>query len=616
MTQQTQTLGKPMFPTHIHTELKTDEPFRDVAVRGESGRSMIEIFGVLAIIGVLSIIGLIGYRYAIDYHRANEIIGTVGVERATVLTQNEANSTFTPSEGRIMSLYNYTRDVLPENVGFVVTVEDVSSGVCASVLNRRWDEPKYLIDGVLVDNFNTDLCYDNENKPIQVAMSFVFGWTGVSFEDDDDGTGCDLTAPCLNDAGLPDERIRVEEHGACICKCPAPNDMHDTETGKCECPKDTPRTFYDAANKACICPPATTPHGADTNTCACLDDPNVHLTSDNWCVTCSEPKTGWDAANGVCICDPTVTCAAGKIKDSDCNCTICDDSVSCPTGKVKNANCDCVCDGSVSCPAGKVKDADCNCVCDESIACPAGKIKDADCDCTVCDPDVSCTPPKIKNASCACVCDESEPCPPSRVRSWSDCLCYCNPDPPCISLKILDTTTCQCICNPGITCPAGQVKDINCNCVPPCPTNCGAGKYLVGCSCYICPKGHKCDGVTKTPCAPGSQIPFEEATFCAPCSDGTYQDLSGAWWCKSCPQRARCEGQGNPTFTCWLGKGLVKTANACICPDGKYWLTIVTGCLNCPVGCYCTGGTHYACPFGTCSPGGPSCVSVASCTPC
>ena len=40
----------------------------------ESGRSMVEMLGVLAIIGVLSIGGIAGYTMAMNRHKANEVI--------------------------------------------------------------------------------------------------------------------------------------------------------------------------------------------------------------------------------------------------------------------------------------------------------------------------------------------------------------------------------------------------------------------------------------------------------------------------------------------------------------------------------------------------------------
>ncbi|MBP5343849.1 MAG: type II secretion system protein [Alphaproteobacteria bacterium] len=43
----------------------------------ESGRSMVEMLGVLAIIGVLSVGGIAGYTMAMNKYRANEIVNAV-----------------------------------------------------------------------------------------------------------------------------------------------------------------------------------------------------------------------------------------------------------------------------------------------------------------------------------------------------------------------------------------------------------------------------------------------------------------------------------------------------------------------------------------------------------
>ncbi len=45
----------------------------------ESGRSMVEMLGVLAIIGVLSIGGIAGYTLAMNRYRANEILNTASI---------------------------------------------------------------------------------------------------------------------------------------------------------------------------------------------------------------------------------------------------------------------------------------------------------------------------------------------------------------------------------------------------------------------------------------------------------------------------------------------------------------------------------------------------------
>lgn len=46
----------------------------NVCLKGESGRSMVEILGVLAIIGVLSVGGIMGYQHAMNRYQANELL--------------------------------------------------------------------------------------------------------------------------------------------------------------------------------------------------------------------------------------------------------------------------------------------------------------------------------------------------------------------------------------------------------------------------------------------------------------------------------------------------------------------------------------------------------------
>ncbi len=45
--------------------------------KSQSGRSMVEMLGVLAIIGVLSVGGIAGYSLSMRRHRANEVVDTL-----------------------------------------------------------------------------------------------------------------------------------------------------------------------------------------------------------------------------------------------------------------------------------------------------------------------------------------------------------------------------------------------------------------------------------------------------------------------------------------------------------------------------------------------------------
>ena len=52
----------------------------------ESGRSMVEILGVLAVVGVLSVAGVAGFRTAMNRHKANELMNAASL-RAVVARQ-------------------------------------------------------------------------------------------------------------------------------------------------------------------------------------------------------------------------------------------------------------------------------------------------------------------------------------------------------------------------------------------------------------------------------------------------------------------------------------------------------------------------------------------------
>ena len=54
----------------------------------ESGRSMVEMLGVLAIIGVLSIGGIAGYTLAMNRYRANEIVNAAAEVAIVAMTKN------------------------------------------------------------------------------------------------------------------------------------------------------------------------------------------------------------------------------------------------------------------------------------------------------------------------------------------------------------------------------------------------------------------------------------------------------------------------------------------------------------------------------------------------
>ena len=74
--------GAKIFARRIGGELGGFLKPQHLNASSQTGRSMVEMLGVLAIIGVLTIGGLMGYRYAMNKHKANTILNDVSLAMA------------------------------------------------------------------------------------------------------------------------------------------------------------------------------------------------------------------------------------------------------------------------------------------------------------------------------------------------------------------------------------------------------------------------------------------------------------------------------------------------------------------------------------------------------
>ena len=61
-------------------------------LKSQSGRSMVEMLGVLAIIGVLSVGGIAGYSLSMRRHRANQVVDIASKYALTVFTHCQQKS--------------------------------------------------------------------------------------------------------------------------------------------------------------------------------------------------------------------------------------------------------------------------------------------------------------------------------------------------------------------------------------------------------------------------------------------------------------------------------------------------------------------------------------------
>ena len=106
----------------------------------ESGRSMVEMLGVLAIMGVLAIGGITGYRYAMDKYNANEILNEVRKRAVTASQQRILGRTIDLSEWSntiqghpVTTADNYNGDTS----FFALTVSGIEQGVCDQVIKEK-----------------------------------------------------------------------------------------------------------------------------------------------------------------------------------------------------------------------------------------------------------------------------------------------------------------------------------------------------------------------------------------------------------------------------------------------------------------------------------------------
>lgn len=148
----------------------------------ESGRSMVEILGVLAIIGVLSIGGIAGYTYAMNKRHANELF-------------NEANQRATVISGQIMfgnapSLSEFERQnfgyaFIDNNVyntagtatwsgtdkSFALKLTNVNKYVCQNLKGMVGDIVQGFSPSDCQDNATVLLMYNNDLTPTEIEKS-------------------------------------------------------------------------------------------------------------------------------------------------------------------------------------------------------------------------------------------------------------------------------------------------------------------------------------------------------------------------------------------------------------------------------------------------------------
>ncbi len=280
----------------------------------ESGRSMVEMLGVLAIMGVLSIGAVAGYRWAMDKYEANEILNEVR-KRAITSSQarisgHEIDLTEYGDNGRINGKYGVVADNAynGDDRFFTLTVSDIPQGVCDKVIDVNWQMPAaILLDGVAVDD-NT-VCGEGNNEMLfafanDLKSGAVGGgegeetpdpneehcwghgtWDGTScfcepgwFGDDCSMTQfCDRSGTCYDCSSSSRPSTTAEE----CAKCDDSSTPRERRNGYCIIPSYCPEGFIDTfgscrscstlgdvrtnASECAKCEDSGTPRFMDTN---------------------------------------------------------------------------------------------------------------------------------------------------------------------------------------------------------------------------------------------------------------------------------------------------------------------------------------------------------------
>ncbi|MBR5129838.1 MAG: hypothetical protein IKV03_01245 [Alphaproteobacteria bacterium] len=262
----------------------------------ESGRSMLEMLGVLAIAGVLSIGGVTGYSYAMNKYRANETLNELQI-RIIDLSQQMQNGAFDLSLGEMGNTtrmgYPISARVSPQFANyFEVFVDNVPSGVCHRLLESKWTVPYSIFVGI--DEYEADESICDKAKTVRLVYEFKDDLTdGETIAEKDRHE----TWRCNNDG---DCKCATCENGLCATLCP--------EGSSCAKSYDNPNYWMCCLNENAL----------NGLCCSSIGENGKCCTSSDNCCPPDKPLRG---SNGQCYScdDETVINVEGMTQ----NCAVC-----------------------------------------------------------------------------------------------------------------------------------------------------------------------------------------------------------------------------------------------------------------------------------------------------
>ena len=159
----------------------------------ETGRSMVEILGVLAVIGVLSAGGIYGYAYAMKKYTANLLVQEAHLAWANNQGNPEATETnwipvnFTPKCG-----YNMFTGKDDDGDTFVL-VENIDKEMCQMLMQLGNNDALSFYQQVELEETNIALVTECNPEP----MDIIFAFEGTRAP----GKDCETNEECADSAG-------------------------------------------------------------------------------------------------------------------------------------------------------------------------------------------------------------------------------------------------------------------------------------------------------------------------------------------------------------------------------------------------------------------------------
>ena len=276
----------------------------------ETGRSMVEMLGVLAVIGVLSIGGIAGYMMAMNRHHSNNVLEGVSARAVIISTQKMMGQPAAHPADMETNIDGYPVTVgEADDVGqdyFEVVVSDVPQGPCRYVLNQNWATPEGIYLNNAVDSAEDGSDCREENNTIAFVFSPSMGGESHTCgycQHDENGT-CVADETCDN--GCPGNKPVKNSSGTCYsCSFFLALTVDATECAKCS------NRYLTSAGKCVFCNGSAS-QAADASECArcpnrsmqdglCVRDrcpDGTWMTTDGYCRTCnySSPETPATAA--------------------------------------------------------------------------------------------------------------------------------------------------------------------------------------------------------------------------------------------------------------------------------------------------------------------------------